>query len=138
MRHHRHAGDKARGGTIYINGERTIIDGSNFNKSHASKEGGVIYIVGEHAVIDSSTFNNSYSSSKGGAIAVTGHNATIERSVFEDCKALRTIEVPSSVHRIKSRAFSGIKNLTVNINKGQTVIISDDAFDDEDCLIIKE
>lgn len=63
---------------------------------------------------------------------------TIERSVFEDCKALRSIDIPSSVQRIKSRAFSGIKDIKVNINKGQTIIISDDAFDSEDCLTIIE
>lgn len=63
---------------------------------------------------------------------------SIERSVFEDCRSLRTIEIPLSVHRIKSRAFCGIKNLTVNIHKGQTIIISDDAFESEDCLTIIE
>lgn len=63
---------------------------------------------------------------------------TIERSIFEDCKALRSIDIPSSVQRIKSRAFSGIKDIKVNINKGQTIIISDDAFDSEDCLTIIE
>ena len=61
---------------------------------------------------------------------------TIERSVFEDCKALRSIDIPSSVQRIKSRAFSGIKDIKVNINKGQTIIISDDTFDSEDSLRI--
>ncbi len=61
---------------------------------------------------------------------------TIERSVFEDCKTLRAIEIPSSVCRIKSKAFSGIKNIKVIINKGQTIIISDDAFESEDCLTI--
>lgn len=63
---------------------------------------------------------------------------SIERSVFEDCRSLRTIEIPLSVHRIKSRAFCGIKYLTVNIHKGQTIIISDDAFEGEDCLTIIE
>lgn len=61
---------------------------------------------------------------------------TIERSVFEDCRSLRTIEIPLSVHRIKSRAFCGIKDIKVNIHKGQTIIISDDAFESEDCLTI--
>lgn len=63
---------------------------------------------------------------------------TIERSAFEDCKALSSIDIPSSVQRIKSRAFSGIKNIIVTINKGQTIIISDDAFESEDCLTILE
>lgn len=63
---------------------------------------------------------------------------SIERSVFEDCRSLRTVNIPSSVQRIKSRAFSGIKDIKVNINKGQTIIISDDAFDSEDCLTILE
>ena len=61
---------------------------------------------------------------------------SIERSVFEDCRSLRAIDIPSTVRRIKSRAFIGIKNLTVNIHKGQTIIISDDAFESEDCLTI--
>ena len=63
---------------------------------------------------------------------------TIERSVFAGCRSLRSIDIPSSVRRIKSRAFSGIKDIKVNINKGQTIIISDDAFDSEDCLTIIE
>ena len=62
----------------------------------------------------------------------------IERSVFEGCKTLKSIDVPSSVRRIKCRAFAGIEDIRVNINKGQTVIISEDAFDDENCLHIKE
>ena len=62
----------------------------------------------------------------------------IERSVFEGCKSLFSINVPTSVRRIKSRAFSGIENIRVNINKGQTVIISEDAFEDEKCLHLKE
>lgn len=62
----------------------------------------------------------------------------IERSTFEGCKALRSINVPTSVRRIKSRGFANIEGITVNINKGQTVIISEDAFDDESCLHIKE
>lgn len=61
---------------------------------------------------------------------------SIERSVFEDCRSLTTIDIPSSAHRIKSRAFSGIKDIKVNIHKGQTIIISDDAFESEDCLTI--
>ena len=63
---------------------------------------------------------------------------TIERSLFEGCRGLRSIDVPSSVRRIKSRAFADIEGITVNINKGQTVIISEDAFEDENCLCIKE
>lgn len=62
----------------------------------------------------------------------------IERSVFEGCKTLKSVDVPSSVRRIKCRAFAGIEDIKVNINKGQTVIISEDAFDDETCLRIKE
>ncbi len=62
----------------------------------------------------------------------------IERSVFEGCKTLKSVDVPSSVRRIKCRAFAGIEDIKVNINKGQTVIISEDAFDDESCLCIKE
>lgn len=61
----------------------------------------------------------------------------IERSTFEGCKALKSIDVPASVRRIKSRAFAGIEDIKVNINKGQTVIISEDALEDENCLLIK-
>lgn len=63
---------------------------------------------------------------------------TIERSLFEGCKALRSIDVPSSVRRIKSHAFTNIDSIRVNINKGQTIIISEDAFEDENCLHLKE
>lgn len=63
---------------------------------------------------------------------------TIERSLFEGCKSLKSIDVPTSVRRIKSRAFAGIEDIKVNINEGQTVIISEDAIDDESCLCIKD
>ena len=63
---------------------------------------------------------------------------TIDISTFNGCKALRCIDIPTSVQRIKSRAFCGIRDLKINIKKGQTIIISDDAFDSEDCLTIIE
>lgn len=63
---------------------------------------------------------------------------TIDISTFNGCKALRSIDIPTSVQRIKSRAFWGIRDLIININKGQTIIISDDAFEREDCLTIIE
>lgn len=61
---------------------------------------------------------------------------TIDISTFNGCKALRCIDIPTSVQRIKSRAFCGIRDLKINIKKGQTIIISDDAFNSEDCLTI--
>ena len=61
---------------------------------------------------------------------------TIDISTFNGCKALRSIDIPTSVQRIKSRAFCGIRDLKINIKKGQTIIISDDAFNSEDCLTI--
>ena len=63
---------------------------------------------------------------------------TIDISTFNGCKALRCIDIPTSVQRIKSRAFCGIRDLKINIKKGQTIIISDDAFNSEDCLTILE
>jgi len=114
---------------VLANGVRKIGEHA-FGANFALKS---IYIPHSVHSIDASAFEKCESLEN---VHLPERMASIERSVFEDCKALRTIEVPSSVHRIKSKAFSGIKNIKVIINKGQTIIISDDAFESEDCLTI--
>ena len=79
-------GTSARGGSIFIKGERTIIEGSEFEWGKAS-QGGEIFIEGEDAVIDTSKFINSSSRSSGGSIYVKGDEATIRNSSFDNISA---------------------------------------------------
>ena len=76
----------ARGGSIFIKGERTIIEGSEFEWGNAY-QGGEIYIEGADAIIDTSAFINSSSRAAGGSIYVKGDEATIRKSSFDNISA---------------------------------------------------
>ena len=76
----------ARGGSIFIKGERTIIEDSEFEWGNAY-QGGEIFIEGADALIDTSAFINSSSRDAGGSIYVKGDEATIRESSFDNVSA---------------------------------------------------
>ena len=109
-------GSSARGGSIFIKGERTIIDDSEFVAGMAS-QGGEIFIEGANAVIDTSSFANSSSRYAGGSIYVKGDEATIRDSTFDNISAKSdggAIYVDGGQTDILSSSFY---NCTVDMNK---------------------
>ena len=115
----------ARGGSIFIMGERTIIDGSEFVRGSANN-GGEIYIEGGNAVIDTSAFINGSSRISGGSIYVKGDEATVRSSIFDNISSVRNggaIFVDGEQTDILSSSFY---NCTVgNGNNGGAIYIDD-------------
>ena len=115
----------ARGGSIFIMGERTIIDGSEFVRGSANN-GGEIYIEGGNAVIDTSAFINGSSRVSGGSIYVKGDEATVRSSSFDNISSVRNggaIFVDGEQTEILSSSFY---NCTVgNGNNGGAIYIDD-------------
>ncbi len=115
----------ARGGSIFIMGERTIIDGSEFVRGSANN-GGEIYIEGGNAVIDTSAFINGSSRVSGGSIYVKGDEATVRSSSFDNISSVRNggaIFVDGEQTDILSSSFY---NCTVgNGNNGGAIYIDD-------------
>ncbi|WP_295112191.1 Ig-like domain repeat protein [uncultured Methanobrevibacter sp.] len=77
----------ARGGSIFIKGERTIIEGSEFVRGSANN-GGEIYIEGANAIVDTSTFINGSSRVSGGSIYIKGDEATVRSSSFDNISSV--------------------------------------------------
>ena len=75
------------GGTLYIYGEGTVIDGMDFKYSSALHDGGTIYILGNNVTISNSSFMLTNASHNGGAIYVAGNNSNITDSSFSICIA---------------------------------------------------
>ena len=115
----------ARGGSIFIMGERTIIDGSEFVRGSANN-GGEIYIEGGNAVIGTSAFINGSSRVSGGSIYVKGDEATVRSSSFDNISSVRNggaIFVDGEQTVILSSSFY---NCTVgNGNNGGAIYIDD-------------
>ena len=75
------------GGTLYINGEGTVIDGMHFKYSLALHDGGTIYILGNNVTISNTSFEYTNASHNGGAVYVAGNNSNIVNSSFNVCIA---------------------------------------------------
>ena len=75
------------GGTLYIYGEGTVIDGMDFKYSSALHDGGIIYILGNDVTISNTNFSYSNASHNGGAVYVAGNNSNIVNSSFTVCIA---------------------------------------------------
>ena len=70
-----------QGGTIFIDGNHTIIKSSVFESSSA-KTGGTLYLEGDSCTVSDSSFNDSYAKTNGGAMYSTGSNSTVSNSNF--------------------------------------------------------
>ena len=82
---------KGAGGSIYITGEYTTIDDSNFTKSTANTDGGAILVAGNYALINASNFEEctakgTTTTNGGGAIYITGEQSHISKSNFTNNK----------------------------------------------------
>ncbi|ALT67915.1 Ig-like domain repeat protein [Methanobrevibacter millerae] len=75
------------GGTLYIYGECTVIDGMDFKRSIALHDGGTIYILGHDVTISNTSFAYTNASHNGGAVYVAGNNSNIVNSSFTICIA---------------------------------------------------
>ena len=72
------------GAAIYIEGERTIINGSEFY-NHIS-ETGTVYINGNYTKVIDSTFKDN-KATDGAGVYIVGHDTTIDDSTFETNEA---------------------------------------------------
>jgi len=80
-------GEATHGGAIYIKGEGTYVDHSNFTRNHAKEDGGIIYVMGANTKINNSKLEYSYSNKSGGAIYVKGADARVINSNFTNNNA---------------------------------------------------
>ncbi|WP_296786795.1 pectate lyase-like adhesive domain-containing protein [uncultured Methanobrevibacter sp.] len=74
------------GGTVYIFGERTVIDGCNFtNNVQTRTGGGALYCGGFNGDLKNCRFiNNSATNAHGGGASILGHNWNVFNTVFEN------------------------------------------------------